>query len=65
MADKIKGDIYIMEIKDWKTSELVEFLCSYNRLYKDDKELQLKYRDLYVAVRFELNRRSPLIAMVY
>ena len=31
MADKIKGDMYIMEIKDWKTSELVEFLCSYNR----------------------------------
>lgn len=54
-----------MEIKQWKTSELIEFLNSYNRVFKEDRNKALPYQKLYVKAFNELHNRSPLLALVY
>lgn len=54
-----------MEVKQWTTLELVEFLNSYNRVFKENEVEALKYKELYVEAFNELNKRSPLLAMVY
>lgn len=52
-------------LKDWKTSELVDFLNSYNRVHSTCPSDALPYRNLYVKVFTELNSRSPLLALIY
>ncbi len=52
-------------VKEWKTSELVEFLNSYNRVFNRNQEQALKFQKLYVIVFAELYKRNPLMAMLY
>lgn len=52
-------------IKEWTTLELIEFLNSYNRLYKYNKKEALKYNNLYIAVFDEFSNRQPIMAMLY
>lgn len=52
-------------IKEWKTSELIEFLNSYNRVFKEDSNRALRFQTLYVEVFEELCKRNPLMAMLY
>jgi hypothetical protein len=54
-----------MEVTNWKTSELLEFLNSYNRTFKTEPEEALKYQSLYVDAFAELLERQPLLAMLY
>lgn len=49
-------------VKDWKTSELIEFMNSYKNVSKEE---QGRYKDLMVAVREELLLRQPLIGSTY
>lgn len=52
-------------MSEWKTSEILEFLNSYNRVYKDNPEEALKYRIIYVLAFAELHKRSPLLSILY
>jgi hypothetical protein len=52
-------------VKDWKTTELIEFLNSYNRVFKENPNEALKYQRLYVEVFAELSIRMPLMALIY
>ncbi|MDY7043714.1 hypothetical protein RVS70_05795 [Virgibacillus sp. M23] len=52
-------------VKDWTTLELVEFLTSYNRVLKKDKNKAQQYRYLYIFAHAELSNRQPLIALIY
>jgi len=54
-----------MNIKDWKLSELIEFLNSYNRVFEVHPNDTLSFRTLYVEVFNELFDRSELLAMLY
>ncbi len=51
--------------KEWSTLELMEFLNSYNRVYKQNKDKALKFQKLYVFAFAELHNRSQLLAMTY
>lgn len=52
-------------IKEWTTTELMEFLTSYNRVLKRNPNEALKFQSLYVLAFAELHDRSELLAMVY
>lgn len=52
-------------IKEWKTSELIEFLNSYNRVFEIHPSEALPFQKLYVFAFAELYERNPLIAMLY
>jgi hypothetical protein len=52
-------------VKEWTTSELIEFLNSYNRVYKETQGEALQYQTLYVIAFAELFSRSQLLAMLY
>lgn len=50
---------------DWKTSELIEFLNSYNRVFNENHSKTIQYRDLYVNAFAELQYRQPLMSLLY
>lgn len=52
-------------MKEWKTSELIEFLNSYNRVFEVHPSEALPFQTLYVFAFAELYSRSPLLALVY
>jgi hypothetical protein len=54
-----------MITKDWTTLEIIEFLNSYNRVFKTNREEALKYQYLYVLAFNELINRQPLMALLY
>lgn len=53
------------DLKDWTTSELIEFLNSYNRVFEVFPSEALPFQSLYVKAFAELFDRSPLLAMIY
>lgn len=54
-----------MNVKEWTTVELIEFLNSYNRVLKADYDRAVKLQPLYVEVFAELSVRQPYMALLY
>jgi hypothetical protein len=54
-----------MDVKAWTTLEIIEFLNSYNRVFKINRAEALKYQELYVSAFAELCERCPLMALLY
>ncbi|WP_168898362.1 hypothetical protein [Bacillus sp. ISTL8] len=52
-------------IKEWGTSEIVDFLNSYNRVLEVHKEVSEPWKAWYAVAKQELDNRSPLMAMLY
>lgn len=52
-------------VKEWTTLELIEFMNSYNRVYKKDVSKAKKYQPLYVLAFAELHSRSSLLSILY
>jgi hypothetical protein len=52
-------------LEQWETSELVEFLNSYNRVFETHPSEAIPFQTLYVYAFDELFNRSPLLAMIY
>ncbi len=52
-------------VKEWTTLELIEFMNSYNRVYKRDENEANKHRELYVLAFAELHNRSSLLSILY
>ncbi|HDR7263644.1 TPA: hypothetical protein QCW91_002040 [Bacillus cereus] len=51
--------------KEWTTTELMEFLNSYNRVFKTNPQKAMRLKSLYVSAFDELSKRSKLLAMLY
>lgn len=50
-------------VKDWTTTELIEFLNSYNRATNvSEKD---KFKNLYLYAREEIIIRMPIMAVIY
>ncbi|MFC9727543.1 hypothetical protein [Bacillus cereus] len=52
-------------IKQWETSEIVDFLNSYNRVLKVHKEVSKPWKVWYTVAKQELDNRNPLMAILY
>ncbi|WP_180226288.1 hypothetical protein [Bacillus cereus] len=52
-------------IKHWETSEIVDFLNSYNRVLKVHKEVSEPWKVWYTVAKRELDNRNPLMAILY
>lgn len=52
-------------VREWTTLELLEFLTSYNRMYKTEIDKTNPYQELYIHAFAELNKRYPLMALLY
>ncbi|HDR7066901.1 TPA: hypothetical protein QCW42_004007 [Bacillus cereus] len=52
-------------IKQWETSEIVDFLNSYNRVLEVHKEVSEPWKAWYEVAKQELDSRSSLMAMLY
>lgn len=51
--------------KDWTTTEIIEFLNSYNRVFKHNTNESSKYVTIYVHAFEELMKRNPIMALLY
>ena len=51
-------------VKEWTTSELSEFLTSYNRVYELNREIAVPYMDLYIYAYAEFGKRQPMMALL-
>ena len=51
--------------KEWTTTEIMEFLNSYNRVFKTNPQKAMRFQPLYVSAFDELSKRSKLLAMLY
>ncbi|HHB2481353.1 TPA: hypothetical protein ACORDH_002804 [Bacillus cereus] len=52
-------------VEQWETSEIVDFLNSYNRVLEVHKEVSEPWKTWYAVAKQELDNRSPLMAMLY